>query len=77
MYSPELGRVGRDDENWVGSGRVGSELGRRAKLMYLVLRHNPIGSAVRRFQFQFHSLLNVKCQCFDAVGWAAGRASGL
>ena len=24
--------------------------------MYLVLRHNPIGSAVRRFQFQFHSL---------------------
>ena len=51
MYSPELGRVGRDDENWVGS-----ELGRRAKLMYLVLRHNPIGSAVRRFQFQFHSL---------------------
>ena len=21
--------------------------------------------------------LNLMCQCFDAVGWAAGRASGL
>ena len=26
------------------------------KLMYLVLRHNPIGSVERNFQFQFHSL---------------------
>jgi len=30
MYSPELGRVGRDDENWVGSGRVGVRTSREA-----------------------------------------------
>ena len=37
--------------------------------MYLVLRHNPIGSAVRRFQFQFHSLFpSVLRRC-----WLGGR----
>jgi len=30
-----------------------------------------------KLNFQFLTILHVALQCFDAVGWEAGRASGL
>jgi len=51
---------------------------------FLVLAHrgSPGQRAVKRFYvcvqcFTVDLLLKICLQCFDAVGWAAGRASGL
>ena len=34
-------------------------------------------SVAKKFLTNFCQLVEKKLQCFDAVGWAAGRASGL
>ena len=36
-----------------------------------------VGCYLASFRFQFKCASTVFIQCFDAVGWAAGRASGL
>jgi len=64
---------------WWGAGMVicleqGAEL-HMAQLMPLPL---PLTvSCVSKMQIRFTFLVLALLQCFDTVGWAAGRASGL
>ena len=45
--------------------------------MEILLYKKNSNAAVTFVQFYYHLLCCVGLQCIDAVGWAAGRASGL
>jgi len=69
-WCPEFPVLGRHELNVIISPKTATE--------YIVIKVRKWQKPVKFRKYNLQYFVHVSClQCFDAVGWAAGRASGL